>query len=191
MSASSLITWAILLVLVIYVVVIFNNLISLKHNVKKALANIDVLLKQRNDELPKLVDVCRAYMKHEEETLTKVIEARGLVSSAQESGNIEALGEAEGLLRGGLGKLFAVAESYPDLKADQSFLALQQRISALEDSIADRREVYNEWVNNNNVRIEQFPDLIVAHFFGFGTYKLLEFTQEELANVNIGRLFNP
>ncbi len=89
----------------------------------------------------------------------------------------------------GLGSLFAVAEAYPELKADQSFQHLQARITGLENTIADRREFYNESVNINNVRIEQFPDVILARFFGFKSFTLLEFTSEELIDLDIKSLF--
>ena len=180
---------ALLVVLVIYAVGLYNNLVNLKHAVAKSFANIDVLLKQRHDELPKLVETCKQYMSHERETLTQVIEARSQVAKAQTSGDIGALGQAESTLRVGLGNLFALAENYPDLKADESFKHLQQRISDLERSIADRREFYNESVNINNVRIEQFPDLIIARFFQFRSHELLEFSENEKADVDIKDLF--
>src|SRR5207237_967133 len=157
---------AIILVLV-YLVMIYNNLVQVKHNVSKAWANIDVLLKQRHDELPKLVETCKQYMKFEQATLEKVIEARSRVFSARESQDIRALGAAESGLRTSVGNLFAVAEQYPDLKTNQTFQQLQSRISGLENAIADRREFYNESANINNVRVEQFPDTIVAGMFNF------------------------
>ena len=176
-------------VIVVYAVMVYNGLVNLKHAVAKNLANIDVLLKQRHDELPKLVETCKRYMKHEQETLTQVIEARSQVASAQQSGNVGELGKAESVLRMGLGNLFALAENYPDLKADQSFAHIQQRITGLEHGIADRREVYNESVNNNNVRIEQFPDVVVANFFNFKPFEMLEFSEEEKADVDMKTLF--
>lgn len=176
-------------VVLVYGVMIYNGLVHLKHAVAKNLANIDVLLKQRHDELPKLVETCKRYMTHEQETLTQVIEARSKVASAQQAGDIGALGQAESMLRVGLGNLFALAENYPDLKADQSFSHLQQRISDLENGIADRREVYNESVNNNNVRIEQFPDVIVAKFLSFKPFEMLEFSEAEKADVDMKTLF--
>ncbi len=100
---------------------LYNNLVSLKHNVSKAWANIDVLLKQRHDELPKLVETCKQYMGYEQETLEKVMQARAAVSAAREKGDVSALGPAETQLRMGLGNLFALAEAYPDLKANDSF----------------------------------------------------------------------
>ena len=180
----------IIVVTVFYTVSLYNGLVSLKHGVSKAWANIDVLLKQRHDELPKLVETCKQYMQYEQETLEKVILARSGVSKARKAGDIAALGIAEGVLQKGMGSLFAVAEAYPDLKADASFQQLQQRISNLENSIADRREFYNESVNNNNVRIEQFPDLLIANIFNFKSAELLEFEQSQTEDVSIKGLFD-
>ena len=190
MEIGTLIILAFLIVIILYAVFTYNGLVSLKHNVSKAWSNIDVLLKQRHDELPKLVEVCKQYMEYEKDTLEKVIQARSAVSNARNAGNIGALGEAETQLRLGLGNLFALAENYPELKANQSFQQLQARISQLENSIADRREVYNESVNLNNIRIEQFPDVIIAKAFNFKPFDLLEFSEEEIRDVNIKSLFN-
>jgi len=190
MSIAGFIFWAIIAITIAYVIAIYNGLVTLKHNVSKAWANIDVLLKQRHDELPKLVETCKQYMKFEQETLEKVMKARGSVASAQQQGDMAALGQAEGTLRLGLGSLFAVAEAYPDLKADETFQHLQARITGLENTIADRREFYNESVNVNNVRIEQFPDVIIARFFNFKPHALLEFTDQEKSDVNVAQLFN-
>lgn len=185
------IIWGVVLaVVVVYIIMVYNGLVSIKNNVSKAWANIDVLLKQRHDELPKLVDTCKQYMKHEQDTLEKVIQARSRVSDARESQNVAALGVAEGALRAGLGSLFALAEAYPDLKANEQFLHLQSRISGLENAIADRREFYNDSVNINNVRIEQFPDLVVARMFNFKAFDLLRFASEELKDVDLGQRFN-
>jgi LemA protein len=190
MGIGTIITLGILVLVLVYGITIYNSLVQIKHNVTKAWANIDVLLKQRHDELPKLVETCKQYMKFEQDTLTKVIEARSKVFSAREAQNIPALGGAETLLRGALGNLFALAESYPDLKANQTFQQLQTRISALENAIADRREFYNESVNVNNVRIEQFPDVIVARLLNFREAQLLEFSEEEKKDVDVKQLFN-
>jgi len=190
MWLGTIITLGVLLVVVIYVIMIYNNLVQIKHNVSKSWANIDVLLKQRHDELPKLVETCKQYMQFEQETLTKVMEARSKVFSARETQNVGALGPAEGMLRGALGNLFALAEAYPDLKTNETFQQLQSRISSLENAIADRREFYNESVNINNVRIEQFPDTIVASMFSFKPFPLLEFSAEEKADVDVKRLFS-
>ena len=190
MGITSFILLGIALVIVVYAITIYNNLVNLKHAVDKAWSNIDVLLKQRHDELPKLIATCKEYMRHEQETLEKVTQARSAVSSAREKSDIGALGVAETQLRVGLGSLFALAEAYPELKANQNFATLQDRIVALENSIADRREFYNDTVNNNNVRIEQFPDIIVASLLKFGPRDLLEFSDEEKKDVDVGALFN-
>lgn len=189
MSITSIAIPLLAIALVIYGVLIYNNLVALKHHVSKSFSNIDVLLKQRHDELPKLVETCRQYMGYERDTLQQIINARNRVAAASDQGDMRELGVAETQLRAGLGQLFALAESYPQLTADATFRHLQTRISGLESAIADRREIYNESVNNNNVRIEQFPDLIIARWFNFKAFVLLEFTEEEKADVNIRALF--
>ena len=190
MDVSTFIFLGVLGALVLYGVTLYNNLVSLKHNVDKAWSNIDVLLKQRHDELPKLVETCKQYMQYEQDTLEKVMQARSAVASARQQGDVGALGPAETQLRMGLGNLFALAEAYPDLKANDNFQQLQSRISGLENAIADRREFYNESVNTNNIRIEQFPDVIIARNLGFATKQLLEFSEEETKDVNMEKLFS-
>ena len=185
-----LVLLAILLVVAIYFIMLYNGLVALKHNIAKAWANIDVLLKQRHDELPKLVETCKQYMQYEQETLEKVMKARAQVSAARESHDMGALGAAEAQLRGMIGNLFAVAEAYPELKANENFQHLQGRITGLENAIADRREFYNDSVNLNNVRIDQFPDVIVARMFNFQPADLLEFDAAETADVSVKQLFN-
>ena len=180
----------VLLVAATYTVILYNRLVALKHNVAQAWSNIDVLLKQRHDELPKLVETCRQYMGYEQATLAKVMAARGQVQQARAQGDVPGVGAAESGLRLGLGQLFAVAEAYPDLKADSQFQHLADRISGLENAIADRREYYNQSVNANNVRIEQFPDVLVARLFAFRPFDLLAFSEEETADVNLSALFN-
>lgn len=188
---AGLIVFFILFALVlVYGIFIYNQLVQVKHNVGRAWSNIDVLLKQRHDELPKLVETCKQYMQFEQETLEKVMQARSQVASARESRNISALGQAESALRSGLGNLFALAEAYPDLKTNETFRHLQTRISGLENAIADRREFYNDSVNINNVRVEQFPDVIVAQLIGFRQFPLLRFSVEEKKDVDIKQLFN-
>ncbi|MGH8528969.1 MAG: LemA family protein [Nevskiales bacterium] len=177
------------LALIAYAVVIYNALVNLKHGISKAWSNIDVLLKQRHDELPKLVETCKQYMGFEKDTLERVMQARAAAHSAREAGDVKGVGQAETQMRLGLGKLFAVAEAYPDLKANQTFQQLQARITSLEEQIADRREFYNECVNVNNVRIEQFPDVIVARLFSFKDAELLKFSEEEKRDVDMKALF--
>lgn len=182
--------FAIVLVVVAYLVMLYNGLVNLKHGVTRAWANIDVLLKQRHDELPKLVEVCRQYQQFEQSTLERVIAARAQVAQARERQDIAALGTAESSLRAGLGQIFAVAEAYPELRTSEHFMQLQTRISGLENAIADRRELYNDAVNLNNVRVEQFPDLIVARLFGFTTKPQLEFSSAEKSDVDMKALFS-
>lgn len=190
MTTSSLLFFGVIAIILVHAIMLYNGLVSLKHAVAKAWANIDVLLKQRHDELPKLVEVCKQYKQFEQSTLQNVIEARSRVQSARENQDIGALGAAEGVLRMGLGQIFAVAEAYPELKANENFMQLQQRITSLENAIADRRELYNESVNINNVRVEQFPDAIIARMFNFETKALLEFSTAEKSDVDLKQLFN-
>jgi len=190
MAIGSLLLLGAFAVVALYAVFIYNGLVGLKHNVAKAWANIDVLLKQRHDELPKLVEVCRQYRQFEQQTLQAVIEARSRVHTAREAQDIGALGRAENSLRSGLGQLFAVAEAYPELKTNDNFMQLQQRITGLENAIADRRELYNEAVNINNIRVEQFPDAVIAGAFGFEAKQLLEFSTAEKADVDLKQLFS-
>ena len=190
MSIGSAVFLGLVVLALVYGVVTYNGLVQLKHNIAKAWANIDVLLKQRHDELPKLVEVCRQYKQFEQETLARVTEARARVAKAREAHDVPALGAAENLLRAGLGQIFAVAEAYPELKANEHFMQLQTRITALENSIADRREWYNESVNLHNVRIEQFPDLIIARMFSYSEQPLLQFSVAEKADVDLKALFS-
>ncbi len=175
--------------LILYGIILYNRLVNLKHNVGMAWSNIDVLLKQRHDELPKLVEVCKQYMRYERDTLEAVMRARQGVADAQRRSDLSALGAAESQLRLGLGQLFAVAEAYPELRADENFRHLQTRISSLENAVADRREFYNDCVNLNNVRIEQFPDTLIAQLFNFPAFRLLEFTEPEKQDVDLAQLF--
>lgn len=189
MTTTAIIFSAIIIVLLGYVILIYNNLIIVKNNVLKNWSNIDVLLKQRYSEIPKLVEACKQYMQYEQETLTKVVQARQAAMSAQQSQDILALGQAENQLKSGLLKLFALAENYPNLKTDQSFVHLQGRISELETAISDRREFYNDSVNVYNIRIQQFPDLIIANMFNFKQFDLLKFGESELQDVSVKGLF--
>lgn len=173
-----------------YGITIYNALVRLKHDMAKAWSNIDVLLRQRHDELPKLVETCKQYMDYEKDTLEAVMQARANAENARRDGDVKGVGQAENQMRLGLGNLFAVAEAYPELKANESFQRLQGRISGLEDSIADRREFYNESVNANNIRIEQFPDVILARMFRFGPGELLEFSEAETRDVDMKSLFS-
>ena len=178
-----------LIIAIGYIILIYNRLVNLKHQTAKAWSNIDVLLKQRHDELPKLVETCKQYMQHEKETLDAVMRARSSIFSAREHQDLRALGNADSQLRQGLAQLFAAVEAYPDLKASAAFRSLEARITSLENAISDRREFYNECVNTNNIRLEEFPDLLIARYFSFESFDLLEFADEETANVDLRDLF--
>src|SRR2546425_1743618 len=154
-----------------YLLTIYNSLVALKNQIARSWANIDVLLKQRHDELPKLVSTCEGYMKHERAVFDAIAEARGALLRVRTVGE---RAEAENALTRALGQMFAVAEAYPDLKANQSFLQLQHRISELENHIADRREFYNDTVTTFNTRIQQIPDLYVAGWLQLTPHELFK-----------------
>jgi LemA protein len=180
----------VLLVLVIgYLVGIYNGLVRVRADVKLAWSNIDVLLVQRHDELPKLVETCKQYLQYEQQTLERVMQARSAVAAARSTGSVTALGAAETGMRSGLAGLFAVAEKYPDLKANQAFQHLQQRITGLEQAISDRREIYNETVNINNVRIAAFPDVVVATRYNFEPAHLLKLDTAQKTDVDMKAAF--
>jgi len=159
-----------------YFLSIYNSLIETKNNVGRSWANIDVLLKQRHDELPKLVKTCEGYMQHERAVFDKLSEARGALVAARSVGQ---RAQAEGELTKALGQFFAVAENYPDLKANQGFLSLQSRISELENSIADRREFYNDSVTLFNTRIQQLPDSWVAGGMNLQPAELFKVSEQD------------
>ncbi|MES2958705.1 MAG: LemA family protein [Pseudomonadota bacterium] len=164
-------------------VALYNGLVQVKHQVDQAWSNIDVLLKQRHDELPKLIDAVKRYLTHERELLHSVTALR---MRAQAIASGEGRVEAEQALSQGVSKLLAVAESYPTLRASEVFIDLQQRISALEEQIAHRREFYNAAVNINNVRMKQFPDLLLASMVGLQRKPLFEATPPERSDVDVG-----
>ncbi len=166
----------------IFVIGMYNGLVRLKHAIDRSWANIDVLLKQRHDELPKLVDTVKGYMAHEKEVLTRITEARAMMQRARTG---EEKGQADQDLRGALARLFAVAENYPELKADTSFRALQERISTIEDQIADRREFLNHSANAFNARIEQVPDLFVARLMALSRRSLFRASAQDRRDVKI------
>lgn len=167
-----------------YGIRLYNNLVSMRNDCLNAKAGISLLMKQRHDELPKLVGCCSQYMGHENQTLVKVAEARGAVASAK---NAAQSAQAEGQLHAAIGALFATVEAYPNLKADEMFQNLQSRISMLERDISDKRLSYNGEVNLYNTRIGQWPDNLIAARYGFSPMTLLEFDagSAELADVNI------
>ncbi|MHB8623418.1 MAG: LemA family protein [Sulfuricaulis sp.] len=190
MSIVSFVFLGIFAALFLYAATMYNNFVRLKNNVSEAWSNIDVLLKQRHDELPKLIETCKQYMQHERGVLEKVTEARAAVHNARVAGDVNALGGAEDDMRAGLARLFAVSENYPELRANEDFQRLQDRISQLEAQIADRREFYNDTVNANNIRIEQFPDNVIATLFRFEPKFLLKFKIAETQDVDVKAMFS-
>jgi LemA protein len=186
---STTIGLGLVVVVFIYAIVIYNGLVNLKNGITKAWSNIDVLLVQRHDELPKLVETCKQYMQFERDTLEKVMTARSAVNSARQNGDVKGVGEAQGAIRNALSNISATVEAYPELRANQAIMQLMGRITGLENAISDRREFYNEAVNANNVRIAEFPDLLVARFSGFKEAALLQFSDEQKSDVDMRNIF--
>ncbi len=148
---------------VAYMITVYNTIIRMRNNVRKSWANIDALLKQRHDELPKLINSVKGYMKYEEKLLTKMTLARTKFLNAQ---NTQEKIEADNMISEALKSIFAVSENYPDLKASKNFIQLQSRISELENELSDRREFYNDSVNEFNIKINQFFDKNIAGLMG-------------------------
>jgi len=182
---SILLTLLIVLVIVgivSYIVSIFNGLIRLKNNIRKSLANIDVLLKQRHDELPNLVNTVMGYMRHEKSTLLLITKARTEFLNAHTLSQKAAVND---VISNSLKSIFAVAENYPVLKANENFLTLQKRISEIENSIADRREFYNDSVNLYNIRIESIPDVVVARMLNYQREDMFTASDEDKKNIDV------
>jgi LemA protein len=164
----------------VYFVTVFNGLIALKNDIDKAWSNIDIMLKQRHDELPKLLEVCKGYMTYEQDTLAKITQAR---SQYQQAASMDQKAQANQTLTTALHGVFAVAENYPELKANGNFLQIQKRITDLECQIADRREFYNDSVNAFNTRIQQMPDTFVASFMGLKPHQRFKVEEADKAEV--------
>jgi len=182
MGTGILILLIVAVVIIGYIVTIYNGLIKLKNNIKKSWANIDVLLKQRSDELPKLIATVKGYMKHEKDVLENVTKARTNFLNAS---TVAETAAADNMLSGALKSLFAVAENYPELKANENFMQLQNRISGIENEIADRREFYNDSVNQYNIRIQSIPDVIVARMMGYSNEEMFEVAESDKQDVEI------
>jgi LemA protein len=165
-----------------YLLMLYNGLIAVKNNVDKAWANIDVLLKQRHDELPNLMEVCKGYMKYEGDTFERVTKARSMYSQAQ---TVDQKVEASATMTSAVGRLLATAENYPELKANNNFMQLQTRISELESQIADRREFYNDSVNVFNTRIQEMPDALLAGSMNLHPRQMFQVAEEDKAPVKI------
>jgi LemA protein len=166
----------------IYAVILYNGLVRLRNENDRAWANIDVLLKQRHDEIPNLVESVKGYMQHEQQTLLAVTEAR---TASMNASSIGQKAVAELRVAGALRGLFAVAENYPQLRANENFLKLQNRITELEERIADRREFFNDDVNTYNTRIGQIPDVFVASFMNLKPREMFKVSEEDRRQVEV------
>ena len=172
----------VIVAVVVYLVTLYNGLVALKNDIDKSWANIDVLLKQRHDELTKLLDTTKGYMEFERDTLTKITLAR---SQYQQAVTIDQKAQADQSMTSALRGFFAVAENYPELKANTNFQLLEKRISELESQIADRREFYNDCVNTFNIRIQQVPDTFVASFMRLTPRTMLKVDEADKADVQM------
>lgn len=166
----------------IYIILAYNSLVRLRNYIDKSWSNIDVLLKQRNDELPNLVETVRGYMKHEKKLLLGITRARTALIKAE---TLDEKASADEAISTGIKNLFAVVEGYPELKANENFLKLQKRITGLENEIADRREFYNESVTNYNIKTDTLPTAVIARIFRFEKRGWFKASEEEKQNVKL------
>jgi len=176
---------AVIVVIALWAIAIYNGLVAMRNRYKNSYAQIDVQLKRRYDLIPNLVEAAKGYLTHERETLEKVISARGAAMGAAQkaaaapgdAAAMQGLAQAEGALGGALGRLMAVFEAYPDLKANQNILQVQEELTSTENKIAFARQAYNDSVMEYNTRRESFPDTVFAGMFGFQAATLLEATE--------------
>jgi len=188
---SFVIFLAIIVAIILYAIGIYNSLVNLRNRVKNGFAQIDVQLTRRYDLIPNLVEAVKGYMKHERETLDAVISARNAAVSNLEAAKadpsnadaIKKLGAAEGLLGGALGRLFALSEAYPDLKANQNMMQLQEELASTENKVAFSRQAFNDAVLSYNNKAENFPNNIIAGTFRFELASFLEIQSEEKREV--------
>jgi len=166
----------------VYVIILYNELVRLRNDNDRAWANIDVLLKQRHDEIPNLVETVKGYMQHEQQTLLTVTQAR---AASMNAASISQKAQADLKMTDALRGLFAVAENYPQLKANENFLKLQNRITELEERIADRREFFNDDVNTYNTRIGQIPEVFVASYMNLKPRAMFQVSEEDRRLVEV------
>jgi LemA protein len=178
---------AIIILPLLYAIVLYNRLVQMKNLFRNSFAQIDVQLKRRYDLIPNLVETAKGYLKHEKEVLEAVIKARNQASSAEEKASanpddpeaIASLIGAESMLSSSLGRLFALVESYPDLKANENMMQLSEELTSTENKIAFARQAFNDSVMHYNTAREVFPSVIIADTFSFGPAKLLEIESAE------------
>jgi LemA protein len=173
-----LLVFLVIVAVLIWLVIAYNNLIAVTERVTQAWVSIDALLRQRHDEIPKLIDKCAQHTKYEQATFDAVLEARAAIFAARQTQDPTALGQAESELRDRLGKLLTVASQHPDLTADPAFVVLRQRLAVLQIDIAEGRELYNDAVNLSNSAIARFPGSLVASMGGFRASARLEFAAD-------------
>ncbi len=165
-------------VIIIYLIIIFNSLVALKNQVKNAFTQIDIQLKRRHDLIPNLVNAVKGAMKFEQETLTKVMEARAKAINAFQGGNIKEAFAQENIITQALGRLFALSESYPELKSNQQVSQLMEELTTTENKIAFARQFYNDITTKFNIKIQIFPNNIIASILGFKEIELFELPKE-------------
>ena len=182
MTTELIIIIGIVVVLLLYIILTYNGLVTLRNRVKESWSDIDVQLKRRYDLIPNLVEVVKGYASHEKETLERVITARNVAMSAN---GAKEKGEAENVLSGALKNLFALSENYPDLKASTNFLELQRELSDTENKIQAARRFYNGNVKDFNTKIEMFPANIIANMFNFKANDFFSITDEEKENPQV------
>lgn len=182
MTTELIIIIGIVVVLLLYIILTYNGLVTLRNRVKEAWSDIDVQLKRRYDLIPNLVEVVKGYASHEKETLERVITARNVAMSAN---GAKEKGEAENVLSGALKNLFALSENYPDLKASTNFLELQRELSDTENKIQAARRFYNGNVKDFNTKIEMFPANIIANMFNFKANDFFSIADEEKENPQV------
>ena len=188
---SFLIFLALIAAIVFYAIGIYNSLINLRNRVKNAFAQIDVQLTRRHDLIPNLVEAVKGYMKHERETLDAVVKARNQAVSSLDAAKadpanaaaIQQLGESEGALGAALGRLFALSEAYPDLKANENMMHFQEELTSTENKVAFSRQAFNDAVLAYNNKAENFPSNIVAGMFNFELASFLEIESPEMREV--------
>jgi len=187
MSTTTIVGIVVVVAIILYLIAIYNKLVALKNRFKNAFAQIDVQLQRRHDLIPNLVESAKAYMKHERETLEEVVKARNQAATAtsraasqpDDGNNIKQLSKAEGLLNRALANFYAVAENYPDIKANQTMQQLMEELTSTENKVGFARQGYNDSVMNYHTYREQFPNNFIAGFFGFKATDLFEVEEPE------------
>jgi LemA protein len=174
----------VIVVLAVLLIGIYNRLVALRQNCNQAFADVDVQLKQRHDLIPNLVETVKGYAAHEAGTLEAVIQARNAAVSAERTGDPKAMGAAEGILGQALGRLMALSEAYPDLKANTNFQQLQAELSDIENKLAAARRFFNNAVGEYNTAREQFPAVIFAGMFGFGPREFFDVGEDSRASMD-------